>query len=668
VRALAFVQLLGLAAAGLLAGLTAASARWAAGTLLVLVVLAVTSELSGAQLSTRIRVSGSFLGITLAAVLLGGAPAALVGVLVIAFGWLRSRESPHYLLNNVLNYAWFPLLAGLFFRATAHLASVGPAAPSYYLLVLATFIVALVLNFAGVAGYQCYLERSSLIHKTREVLVPVLAAELFSALLTVAAVFLTVRLGLSGLTGFAVVLVICQYLIAQLLLSKHRDDELQRMASTDALTGVANRERFSARLEQEIAAQRQPDGSFGVLLLDLDHFKEINDTLGHDYGDTILASLGPRLTASVGPRGLVARLGGDEFAILAGEPTNEEAALEQLASGLLAAVREPFFVEELVLHIDATIGIARFPLDGHDAHTLLRRADIAMYQARERQAGYQLYSADRDRHSMMRMTVRSDFRNALDREEIVVYYQPIVSLEDLRPHGAEALVRWRHPRHGLIPPGDFVPIVEQTELIALLSRYVLERAIAQCTEWRAAGHELTVSVNLSVRNLLDTTLPHEIDRLLRTHGLPPEALELELTESTMMSDPDRVLATLTNLHGLGVTLAVDDFGTGFSSLGYLTQLPISVLKLDRSFVSPMLGSTRYFLIVKSTIGLARDLGLAMVAEGVEDEPTLRQLARLGCDRVQGYHLGHPMPADTFGHWLTSARPRLADDRQAEAAS
>jgi EAL domain-containing protein (putative c-di-GMP-specific phosphodiesterase class I) len=258
-----------------------------------------------------------------------------------------------------------------------------------------------------------------------------------------------------------------------------------------------------------------------------------------------------------------------------------------------------------------------------------------------------VYAAALDRHSVRRLSVLSEFRAALDAGEVEVFYQPIMHIDGTRVHGAEGLVRWRHPELGLLPPSDFIPIVEQTALIGPLTRYVLERAVVDCARWRAAGHELTVSVNLSVRNLLDPELPSVIGNLLARHGLTPEALQLEITESMLMSDPDRSLVTLTALSELGVGLSVDDYGTGYSSLANLRRFPIDELKLDRSFVSPMLSDENDLIIVRSTINLGHDLGLNVVAEGVEDEATLARLTALGCDLAQGYHFSKPLPSHDF---------------------
>jgi diguanylate cyclase (GGDEF)-like protein len=495
-----------------------------------------------------------------------------------------------------------------------------------------------------------------MIRMVREAFIPLLPAQLFSALLAMAAVYLAIGLGTTGLVVLGLIFVIFQYLVSELLTSKRRSEQLQRVATTDDLTGLANRERFRQVVEERIAAAQHSGGGFAVMLMDLDRFKEINDTLGHHYGDVLLRDLGPRLVAAIGPAGVIARLGGDEFGVLPAEGTHDVAVLERIVARLTSCVHEPFAVDELSLEVGASIGIARYPEDGDDSHALLRCADIAMYAAKEAQSDYKVYAAEQNQHSVRRLSVLSDIRHALASDEIVVHYQPIVDLDDLKVRGAEGLVRWQHPKHGLIPPGGFVQTVEQTGLIGPLTRHVLEHSIIQCAAWRRAGREMSVAVNLSVRNLLDRDLPREIERMLDTYSLPAAALQLEITESMIMSDPDRALATVTRLSKLGVRMSVDDFGTGYSSLANLRRLPINELKIDRSFVSPMLQDESDLIIVRSTINLGHDLGLRIIAEGVEDGATLERLAQLGCDLAQGFHLSRPMPADAFNAWLHKADP------------
>ena len=633
--------------------------RWSVAPLLVLGAFTIMSVLTDvATGASKVRLSGLLIGLMLAIVLLGPGPAALLGATTMVVSWLRTRVVWYYVLGNLATFMWYPLIAGLFFHVAIRVADVGSHEVAYYLVVFLTFVVALSVNIVAVFAFTSYVGGSSFLQKIREAVIPVLSAQLFSALLTMAAAYVAVVAGTVGIALAVLVLLIFQYLIGELLKSKHRGERLERIATTDDLTGLANRERFRARLDERIATAKAADETFGVMLCDLDRFKEINDTLGHHFGDELLRDLGPRLAEAMGPDGLVARLGGDEFAVLPGENTADADELEAIAGRLTACVQQPVGVDEMLLEVGVSIGIARFPRDGEDPHSLLRSADVAMYAAKEAHAGCKVYAAALDRHSVRRLSVLSDFRRALDADEIVVFYQPIMQMNGARVHGAEALVRWQHPDLGLLPPSDFMPIVEQTGLIGPLTRHVLERAVAQCTAWRQAGQDLTVSVNLSVRNLLDPELASLISDLLKIYRLTPSALELEITESMLMSDPDRSLVTLTRLSQLGVGLSVDDYGTGYSSLANIRRLPIDELKIDRSFVSPMLSDESDLIIVRSTINLGHDLGLTVVAEGVEDEATLHRLEGLGCDLAQGYHFSKPLPAEAFNKWvgLTIAAP------------
>jgi diguanylate cyclase (GGDEF)-like protein len=656
-RGFVVLQVAAFAMAVVVVVLTAGLYRWDAETIVVIAAFTILSELTSIVTGpARLRVSGTGLGVLLAAVLLGGGPAALVGVISVVIGWFSSRESASAFRNNVAIFAWYPLITGLFFLAAVNVTGAGIHELGYYLLVFAAYIVSMGSNFLLVAGGACYLKRLSMAKLIREAFVPLLPAQLFSALLAMAAVYLAIQLGTTGLAVLGLTFVIFQYLVGELLKSKQRSEELQRVATTDELTGLANRERFRAVVQDRVSEAEKAGSSLAVMLMDLDRFKEINDTLGHHYGDVLLRDLGPRLAMAIGPEGLIARLGGDEFGVLPPPGFHDLAALEKIAGRLTDCVNEPFSVDELSLEVGASIGLARYPEDGHDSHALMRCADVAMYAAKEAQCDYKVYAAEQNQHSVRRLSVLSDIRRALSSDEIVVHYQPIVDLDDLSVRGAEGLVRWQHPGLGLIPPGAFVQTVEQTGLIGPLTRRVLEHSIAECAAWRRDGRDLSVAVNLSVRNLLDRDLPKEIERLLTAYSLPPWALQLEITESMIMSDPDRALTTVTRLSDLGVRLSVDDFGTGYSSLANLRRLPIDELKIDRSFVSPMLHDESDLIIVRSTINLGHDLGLRIIAEGVEDGATLERLAILGCDLAQGYHLSRPMPPDVFNIWLRNAAP------------
>ena len=624
--------------------------RWPAAPLLLIALFTTGSELLTTRLDGESGLSGTMVGIVLTAALYGPGPAGALATVVILVGWPRTREPPVMLFGNLVSLVWPALVAA--FIAHDLVGSLAAGDPLRYLGVFAAFLAAESLNLLGVVGLvRTWRGVRDAVRTAVGLMRPVFAAELFSALLSVAAVWIVVRMHTVGIVMLGVVFAIFQYLVGELLTSRRRGEKLRRIATTDELTGLPNRERFRETIEARIDLARRTEAGFSVMLMDLDHFKEVNDALGHAYGDHLLRDLGPRLQAALGEGGFVARLGGDEFGIVPAEDCAEPASLEATVARLITAIGEPFEVDELSLEVGASIGVARFPDDGEDSDGLMRCSDIAMYAAKDAQTDFKLYAAEQNAHSMRRLSVLSDIRRALAGDEIVVHYQPIVDLEDRCVIGAEGLVRWEHPEHGLIPPGAFVATVEQSGLIGPLTRHVLEHSIAQCADWRRAGRDMSVAVNLSVRNLLDRDLPREIERMLAHHGVPAAALQLEITESMIMSDPERALATVSRLSSLGVRLSVDDFGTGYSSLANLRRLPINELKIDRSFVSPMLDDESDLIIVRSTINLGHDLGLRIIAEGVEDSATLERLATLGCDRAQGFHLSRPMAAAAFTTWL-----------------
>jgi diguanylate cyclase (GGDEF)-like protein len=668
-RGVAVVQVAMFAGAVAVAVVFGYTGRWGPPQLVelgILVALAAISDVTSTQLSSGVMaISGSFLSITLAAVLLGGPPAAIVGSMTIAIGWFRWRERGHLFRQNLVMYSWFPLLSGLAFYAMSHAAKGSltdhqySTKPSYYVLVFATFMIALTLNFAMVAIYERVLDKVPLLNRLSEV-GPVVAAELASAVLTLIAAVLTNRFGPVGLILFALVLVIFQYLVGELLLSQRRGKDLEVRATTDDLTGLANRKHFNDQVDVAIAEANGTPATFGVLLIDLDHFKDINDTLGHQYGDDFLADLGPRLATRIGEGGLVARFGGDEFAILPAVRTENMAALTAIVEDVMACIREPVKFDDITLEADASIGVARFPHDGQDAQTLLRRADIAMYSAKAERDTHRFYTHGQDRHSVSRLSMVGDFRRALEKDdEIVVHFHPIVDLGSGQVHGAEALVRWQHPELGLLQPAAFLEIVEQTGLIGAMTTHVLQKAIAECAAWHAAGRDLTMSVNLSVRNLHDPMLSSQVAQMLDRHCLSPAALKLEITESMILSDPQRALVTVESLSEIGVRFAVDDFGTGHSSLANLRRLPVHELKIDRSFVTPMLNEESDGVIVRSTIDLGHALGLKVVAEGVEDEVTLARLEEIGCDRAQGHFFSKPIPPIEFMRWISRYENRIS---------
>ncbi|HEV2756249.1 MAG TPA: EAL domain-containing protein [Actinomycetota bacterium] len=432
---------------------------------------------------------------------------------------------------------------------------------------------------------------------------------------------------------------------------KRQAAENEFQAQHDSLTGLFNRTMFHNRVTQAI--DQAGVEMVGVLLMDLDRFKEINDTLGHPTGDSLLKETSFRLRRILGPDVTIARLGGDEFAILLPRLTSLIGATD-LAANLVKALRQPYELQDLSLDVSASIGISLFPQHGTDAETLMQRADVAMYIAKASHSGFEIYDGEKDQYSPNRLALVAELRRAIDERQLVVWYQPKIDLSSGRLIGAEALVRWNHPRHGMMPPDEFIGLAEHTGLIGPMTSYVLEEALQQCVAWRSSGFpDFKVAVNLSVKNLMDVDLPRQISALLMKSRLPSDALHLEITESSIMEDPERAIEVLTRLHEMGIGIAIDDFGTGYSSLAYLRRLPVDEMKIDRSFVRGMMSSENDAVIVRSVIDLGRNLGLVVVAEGIEDRESMERLEALGCTVGQGYHIARPMDAEGFDSWAAS---------------
>ena len=423
---------------------------------------------------------------------------------------------------------------------------------------------------------------------------------------------------------------------------------LEHQANHDALTGLPNRPYLTRHLHQTLVTASQDRSPVAFLLLDLVRFREINDTLGHDTGDQILEKIALRLQSPLRPGDTIGRLDGDEFAVLLPD-TGFEGARE-MAWNLIDTLNQPFQVEGLSLLVDASIGIVIFPDHGTSAKMLIQRGDVAMHAAKHERAKLAFYDPRHDYNSKRHLALTAELRTAIENGELSVRYQPKVSAASGRPTGVEVLVRWSHPEHGNVTPDEFIPIAEQSGLIRPLTLWVLETAVSQCAEWRRRGVDIGLSVNLSARNLLEKRLPETLTELLHATGLPPERLCLEITESVIMDDPRKALEVLTEIAGLGVEISVDDFGTGYSSLGYLKKLPATEIKIDKSFVLEMDHNPDDETIVRSTIDLAHNLGLRVVAEGVERPAVWDTLRELGCDVGQGYLFGYPMPPDEFVRW------------------
>jgi diguanylate cyclase (GGDEF)-like protein/PAS domain S-box-containing protein len=416
-------------------------------------------------------------------------------------------------------------------------------------------------------------------------------------------------------------------------------DELEYMAHHDSLTDLANRTLF--HIEFENAVQNNDKQLMGLLLLDLDRFKEINDTLGHHIGDRALKLIGPRLERCTNQFDtLISRLGGDEFTVLIFNLSDAN-TLTQLAHNIVEELRQPLEIDSMSLEIDSSIGVAIYPEDGQDSHELLRSADVAMYYAKAKGSNVARYEISRDFHTPERLLLMTEMLSAIANKQIILHYQPKHDLKTNKLFGFEALVRWSHPERGLLYPDKFLPQAEVSESIHYLTENVLQLALEQQQHWRFSGYEFSVSVNLSARNLIDDRMVKKVEDLLRRYNTPPGMLELEITETALMNDPELAIDLLNRISNLGVKLAVDDFGTGYSSLAYLKKLPIDALKIDQVFVREMLANEQDKIIVRSTIGLAHNLGLKVIAEGVEDQESMDMLVNMDCDQAQGYFISKP---------------------------
>jgi diguanylate cyclase (GGDEF)-like protein len=410
----------------------------------------------------------------------------------------------------------------------------------------------------------------------------------------------------------------------------------------------------------EATVYARPDRSCAVLMIDLDRFKEINDSFGHSVGDDLLRLVGPRLGSSLAPGDLLARMGGDEFAVLLPDAGVERA--RDVAEAISTALRDPFVLGDMPLHVDASIGIALCPDHGRDRSLLLARADTAMYVAKRGRDDHQVWAPDGAPDSRDRLQTLEQLRDALETEQLLPHYQPKLDLRTGVVTGVEALVRWDHPARGMLHPDVFLGLAEQAGLMRRLALHVLERSLRDLRCWRAAGHDLSVAVNLSMSNLQDVALPEQVAMLLEATGVPADVLTLEITEHVLMADAARSHQVLAGLRALGVRLSIDDYGTGYSSLAYLRALPVHELKLDRSFITHLTSDPRAAAIVRSTLQLGQELGMTIVVEGVEDGHALATLRQWGCDVAQGYHIARPMPAGSFLDWLAARRADTPADR------
>jgi diguanylate cyclase (GGDEF)-like protein/PAS domain S-box-containing protein len=432
--------------------------------------------------------------------------------------------------------------------------------------------------------------------------------------------------------------------------AKEQQNALKRQALYDSLTDLPNRTLFIDRLEQAMIAAQRNNESFTVMLMDLDHFKEINDTLGHHIGDILLNKIGPVIHQNLRAIDTVARMGGDEFLILL--PGSDVKHGEEIAQKVLESISEPFSVDGHMLEVGASIGIAVYPTHADDANTLIRRADVAMYGAKHKRSGYNIYDPKDDQHSPGRLTMMTELRKAIDQDLLELYYQPKIDINSNQCVGVETLIRWNHPEKGQILPETFIGSAEKSGTIRLITEWVLHNAIEQALQWDSHGHSIDISINLSARDLQDPNLLKIIHNLISNSALKPSRLILELTESAVMTDTKRALNSLSKLDNMGVKLAIDDFGTGYSSLNHLKRLPVDELKIDRSFIKDMLTNKNDAAIVRSTIDLAHNLELNVVAEGVEDLNTLNLLTEMNCDTVQGFFMSKPLSANEASLYLS----------------
>jgi diguanylate cyclase (GGDEF)-like protein len=442
-----------------------------------------------------------------------------------------------------------------------------------------------------------------------------------------------------------------------------REDQIVYQATHDGLTGLPNRTLFLDRLTQAITVSTRHGGNVGMIMMDVDRFKEINDTLGHHFGDQLLIEIGRRLGQTLRQSDTVARLGGDEFAVMFVAPGEDHA--DDVVRRISSAFNAAFVLGDVSIDINASLGIALFPTHAEDADTLMKRADIAMYDAKKNHTGFARYEAGRDEHSLRRLTLMMELRQAVARDELQLYFQPKIDVSSELTVHAEALVRWNHPRHGIMRPDEFIPLAEQSGNIGLITKWVLRSAITQCAAWNKKGLDLTIAVNLSALDLFDSELPTFISGLVSESGLPAKRIVLEITESAVMKDPGYALKILTELKTRGLVLAIDDFGTGYSSLAHLKRLPVDELKIDKSFVRNLSEvDSDDLVIVRSTIELGHNMGMVVVAEGVETIESFRVLKSLRCDLAQGYLMSPPIPVDKFEEWLRTTvqwgRNRVAE--------
>ncbi len=452
----------------------------------------------------------------------------------------------------------------------------------------------------------------------------------------------------------SVVTAIISILVAVIVLRQvmRQSRELEQKALFDDLTGLPNRAMFFDRMGQTALICKNENKPFSIVVIDLDGFKEVNDTLGHHVGDLLLKHVAKNISATMRRTDMIARMGGDEFVLLL--PAVTAASAELIVKKLLVALCQRVVLDESTVDVAASMGIASYPEHDVDTSRLLLKADVAMYAAKRANVGYWVYTPEIEAVAAKNLEKQTELRHAIENKQLLLHYQPKISHHTGCIMGVEALVRWNHPSRGLIFPDEFIPLAESCGLIHPLTIWVLQAALQQAVKWHGVGHEFTVSINLSTHNLLDCVLPERVASLLLNFKVKPEWLVFEITESAVMVDPARALETLTELDKMGIQISLDDFGTGYSSLTYLKKLPISEIKIDKSFIKDMELDASDTVIVRSTIALGHNLGMKVVAEGVENIELWNLLTALGCDASQGYYMSRPISAEALNDWLLTS--------------
>ena len=444
--------------------------------------------------------------------------------------------------------------------------------------------------------------------------------------------------------------------------AEHTGQAIKHLAYHDLLTDLPNRSMLHDHLQDAIHEMESRGQHLALLIMDLDNFKEINDTLGHNKGDLVLREVGLRLRNSIKDTDLIARLGGDEFAVMLTHLQKLEVVVD-VANRIMEVLDEPFAIDGYNFDVSASLGIVLFPDHGNDAKSLMQRADVAMYLAKDSNRDFVIYSPEIDPNSLSHLTLKGELRTAIEKGDLLVYFQPKIDLASGQIRAVESLVRWVHPERGFVGPDQFIPVAEHTGLIHPLTGLVFNVSLSQASIWRQAGLNIGVAINISVHSLHDSFLPQRVGEMLETWSVPPELLTLEVTESAIMAEPQRALEVLTELSEMGVHISVDDYGTGYSSLSYLKKLPVKEIKIDRSFVSDMLNNENDAVIVRATIDMAHDLGLQVTAEGIEDQATWDALLHLGCDQAQGFYMSKPLPARDLSQWLAESPWGISNERK-----